>query len=294
MINSSYKSLKYYRFKKIVNKVAIHVVLIFMALLILMPFYVVIITSFKTKIEAMNTFTWWPNPFDFHGYVEALTYTSGHGDTMPTIVRGFINTLITTIPPVIVGVFVSALAAFAFAKLQFKSKKALFTILLSTMIIPGTISMIPSYVIFDKIGWVDTFYPFIVPGLLGGATMVFFLRQFYFSIPNDLVDAARIDGLNDFLIFVKIMLPLSVPALIAQFVLSFVGSYNAYLGPLLYLQSPNRYTLQIALSFFQGTNATDWAVVMAGAVLSLLPTLIIYFVGQKYFVQGIATSGMKL
>jgi multiple sugar transport system permease protein len=259
-----------------------------------MPFYVVVITSFKTKVESMNVFTWWPKTFSLEGYIDALTYTSGDGDTMPTIVRGFINTLITTIPPVFIGVLVSALAAFAFAKMNFKSKKVLFSILLSTMIIPGTISMIPSYVIFDKIGWIDTFLPLIVPGLFGGASIVFFLRQFYFSIPDDLISAAKIDGLSNIQIFFTIILPLSVPALIAQFVLTFVGSYNAYLGPLLYLQSPDKYTLQIALSFFRGTYATNWSVVMAGSVLSLLPTLIIYFVGQKFFVQGIATSGMKL
>ena len=189
---------------------------------------------------------------------------------------------------------VAALAAFAFAKLEYKSKNVLFAILLGTMMIPGTITLIPSYVIFDKIGWVDTFLPLMIPAMLGGASCVFFLRQFYFSIPNDLMDAAKIDGLGNFGIFFSIMLPLSMPALIAQLVLAFVSSYNAYLGPLLYLQSPEKYTLQIALQFFKGTYTTDWAVVMAGATVSLIPTLALYLFGQKYFIEGIATSGMKL
>ena len=281
--------------KRIINKVLTYLVLIIVALSVLLPLYIVLITSFKGKSEAMDSsFSWWPSEIDLHGYKEVFTYTSGSEDSVPTVIRGFINTLIVSVPTSVIGVLVAALAAFAFAKLEYKSKNVLFAILLGTMMIPGTITLIPSYVIFDKIGWVDTFLPLMIPAMLGGASCVFFLRQFYFSIPNDLMDAAKIDGLGNFGIFFSIMLPLSMPALIAQLVLAFVSSYNAYLGPLLYLQSPEKYTLQIALQFFKGTYTTDWAVVMAGATVSLIPTLALYLFGQKYFIEGIATSGMKL
>jgi multiple sugar transport system permease protein len=160
--------------------------------------------------------------------------------------------------------------------------------------IPGTISMIPSYIIFDSIGWTDSFLPLIIPGLFGSASCVFFMRQFFFSIPNELMECSQIDGLGNFGIFLRVILPLSVPALIAQFLLSFVGTYNAYLSPLIYLQSPDNYTLQIALNFFRGTYQTDWAVVMAGAAVSLLPTMILFLFGQKYFIDGIATTGLKM
>lgn len=298
MIKRDTKSMRLVRQAKIHKFTGLfftHLALIFVAFLVLAPLYVVIITSFKSKAEAMDiTFTVWPEHFDVHGYGEVFTYNSGGTDTMPTVIRGFLNTMIIAVPTTVIGVLVSSFAAYSFAKLQFRSKKFLFAILLGTMMIPGTITLIPSYVIFDKIGWVDSFLPLIVPSLLGGASCVFFMRQFFYSIPNDLLDAARIDGLGNFGIFFSVMLPLSMPAIIAQLVLAFVGHYNAYLGPLLYLQSPEKYTLQIALRFFQGVNSTDWAVVMAGAVVSLLPTLIMYLFGQKYFIQGIATSGLKL
>ena len=280
---------------KIITNIFTYFILIFAAFLILGPFYVVIITSLKTRVDAMSeSFTLFPKTIDIHGYKEVFAYTSGAGDTIPTIVRGFINTLIVSLPTSIIGTLISALAAFSFSKINFKSKRTLFAVLLGTMMIPGTISMIPSYILFDKIGWVDTFLPLIVPGLLGGASSVFFLRQFFFSVPDELIDAAKIDGLGYFGIFFNIMIPLSIPALIAQFVLAFVGSYNAYMGPLIYLQTPTKYTLQIALRFFQSTNGTDYAVLMAGAVVSLIPTLIIYLFGQRYFIDGIATTGLKI
>lgn len=283
------------KIKNILGKIITYFVLINCMLAVLAPLYIVFITSFKTRNEAMSpSFSLWPiGGLDFHGYKEVFTYVSG-GDKVPTIIRGFLNTLWMVIPTTVIGTLVSSISAYSFAKIEFRSKKLLFSILISTMMIPGTIMLVPSYVIFDKIGWVDTPLPLMVPGMLGGATCVFFMRQFYASIPNDLIEAAKVDGMSYLGIFFKIMMPLSMPAFIAQLVLGFVGGYNAYLGPLLYLQSPQLYTLQISLSFFQGTYSTDWATVMAGAVISLIPTLLIYLFAQKYFIQGIATTGMKL
>lgn len=272
-----------------------YVILILTAFCVLAPLYIVLVTSFMSKAEAMSpTFKLWPEEFTWSGYEEVFSYTSGMGDTIPTVVRGFINTMIIVIPTSIIGTFISALSAYSFAKINFKSKKFLFTILLGTMMIPGTISMIPAYVIYDSIGWTDTFLPLMIPGLLGGASSVFFLRQFYYSIPDALVDAAKIDGLSNFGIFLKIMLPLSTSAVISQFVLAFVNGYNDFLTPLIYLQTPTKYTLQIALNFFRGTYTANYSVVMAGAVVSLVPTILIYLFGQRYFVDGIATTGMKL
>lgn len=295
MTKENIKKMRKASVRNRLSKLGIYTALSIVALCILAPLYVVIITSFKTKAEAMDpSFTFWPKDFDVHGYIEVFTYTSGGGDELPTVVRGFVNTMIICIPTSIVGTLVSALAAFAFSKLKYKSKNFLFTTLLVTMMIPGTISMIPSYILFDQINWVDSFLPLIVPAMLGSASCVFFMRQFFYSIPNELMESSEIDGLGNFGIFVRVILPLSVPALIAQFLLSFVGTYNAYLGPLIYLQSPENYTLQIALNFFRGTYQTDWAVVMAGAAVSLLPTLLLFLIGQKYFIDGIATTGIKM
>lgn len=291
----SEKNIANAKLKANLKSAGIYAVLILAVLAILGPLYIVLVISFMDKAEAMSpAFTLWPENFNLHGYIEVFTYTAGATGALPTVVAGFLNTMYVVVPPTLVGILMSALSAFAFSKMKFKGSNFLFSILLSTMMIPGTISMIPSFLIFDKIGWTDTFLPLMVPTFFGGAGTVFFLKQFFFSIPDDLIEASKVDGLSNFGAFRQIILPLSVPALVAQFVMQFVGGYNAYLGPLLYLYSPEKYTLQIALNFFKGTYSTDYSVVMAGAVSSLLPTIILYLIGQNYFLEGMATSGMKL
>lgn len=282
--------------KRIVGKVLIYLALVIFAIWILAPFSIVIMTSFKTWQEATDPeFYFFPKEFTFQGYKEVFTYTASAGDfQMPVMLRGFINTLIIIIPPTILGLFCSAISAYAFAKLRFKGKNLLFGFLLLTMMIPGTIMLTPSYMIYDMIGWTDTPLPLMIPGMFGAATCVFFMRQFYSGIPTELIEAAKLDGMGYFKIFWKIMVPLSVPALFAQGLLGFIGGYNDYFGPYLYLQDPEWYTLQIALKSFQGSYSSNVPTIMAGSIVALIPTLVIYAVAQNYFIEGIATSGMKL
>ena len=204
--------------KRIVGKVLIYLALVIFAIWILAPFSIVIMTSFKTWQEATDPeFSFFPKEFTFQGYKEVFTYTASAGDfPMPVMLRGFINTLIIIIPPTILGLFCSAISAYAFAKLRFKGKNLLFGFLLLTMMIPGTIMLTPSYMIYDMIGWTDTPLPLMIPGMFGAATCVFFMRQFYSGIPTELIEAAKLDGMGYFKIFWKIMVPLSVPALFAQ------------------------------------------------------------------------------
>lgn len=282
--------------KRIVGKVLIYLALVIFAIWILAPFSIVIMTSFKTWQEATDPeFSFFPKEFTFQGYKEVFTYTASAGDfPMPVMLRGFINTLIIIIPPTILGLFCSAISAYAFAKLRFKGKNLLFGFLLLTMMIPGTIMLTPSYMIYDMIGWTNTPLPLMIPGMFGAATCVFFMRQFYSGIPTELIEAAKLDGMGYFKIFWKIMVPLSVPALFAQGLLGFIGGYNDYFGPYLYLQDPEWYTLQIALKSFQGSYSSNVPTIMAGSIVALIPTLVIYAVAQNYFIEGIATSGMKL
>lgn len=282
--------------KRIVGKVLIYLALVIFAIWILAPFSIVIMTSFKTWQEATDPeFSFFPKEFTFQGYKEVFTYTASAGDfPMPVMLRGFINTLIIVIPPTILGLFCSAISAYAFAKLRFKGKNLLFGFLLLTMMIPGTIMLTPSYMIYDMIGWTNTPLPLMIPGMFGAATCVFFMRQFYSGIPTELIEAAKLDGMGYFKIFWKIMVPLSVPALFAQGLLGFIGGYNDYFGPYLYLQDPEWYTLQIALKSFQGSYSSNVPTIMAGSIVALIPTLVIYAVAQNYFIEGIATSGMKL
>ncbi|MDR2822697.1 MAG: carbohydrate ABC transporter permease [Acholeplasmatales bacterium] len=276
------------------TKFIIYLSLLIFALWLIIPFSIIISTSFKTWQEAETIgFHFIPKEFSLDGYLNALSYgTESYGISI--LLRGFINTLLYVVPTTLIGLFVSSLAGFGFAKTNFKGKKVMFTCMIATMLIPGTIMIAPTYIIYDKLMLVDTPIPIIVPGMFGAAACVFFMRQFYTSIPDGLIDAARIDGLSNFEIFIKIMIPLSKPALIAQGVLGFVGGYNDYFNPLIYLQSPKYYTLQIALRSFTGTYSNMTNALMAGSVLVLLPAFIIYIFAQKFFIEGVATTGMKL
>ena len=273
----------------------VYVVLILYAAIIILPFLIVISTSVKTWQEASSsTFSLLPQKgWDLSGYTEVFKYKASNRATMPTLVRSFFNTLLYIIPPTILGLFTSALAGYAFAKLKFRAKNFMYTVLLATMMIPGIICLAPTYAIFDLIGWVDTPFPLMIPGMFGAAACVFFMRQFYMGIPDSLIEAAKIDGAGYLSIFFKIMVPLSVPALIAQGVLGFVGGYNDYFNPLIYLQTSNKYNLQVALRVFADVYTFQPNVVMAGTLVALVPTLIIYFLAQNYFVEGITTSGIK-
>lgn len=288
---------KSFNLKSFIGIALVYVGLVIFALWVLLPFSLVLITSFKTAVEANSLdFTWWPKEFSTQGYEKVLEYDMGTAyEGVPLIISGFINTLWIVIPPTLLGLFSSAISAYAFAKLHFKLRDKMFSLLLATMMIPGTILLTPTFIIYNQIGWVNTPFPLMIPGMFGAATCVFFMRQFYSGIPTELIEAAEIDGMNYFGIFFKIMVPLSVPALLAQALLGFIGGYNDYLGPLIYLQDPEMYTLQIAMnqlkSFFAGRNVPA---MMAATVISIIPTIVLYIIAQKRFVEGVATSGMKV
>ncbi|WP_025724393.1 carbohydrate ABC transporter permease [Acholeplasma granularum] len=290
------KSKFHYKWKSYLQTILSYTFLILLSSFIIIPFYVIFITSVKSRADSLSIpFTWLPSQgWHFDGYFSVLfSDLSGGGDGTSTIIRGFMNTLIVVIPSTLIGLLTSALSAYAFAKLKFKGKKIGFGVLLVTMMIPGVIMLVPSYMVYDALGLVDSFFPLMVPGMFGAAAAVFFLRQFFQGIPDELLEAATIDGMGELGIFFKIMLPLSKPALIAQGILGFIAGYNDYFGPLIYLHDPKKYTLQIALSYFEGTYVNDWPTVMAGAVITLVPTIVIFLIAQKYFVQGITMTGFK-
>lgn len=275
----------------------VYCLLFICTVVVVVPFFVIIITSFKSNAESSNpVFTWWPkNGFHFDGYKKILfSDVSGGINTGSSILRGLINTLWINLIPTVVGLFVASLSAYTLAKVKFKGANFIFSTLLLTIMIPSIITLTPSYLLYDMIGWTRTPLPLIVPGLFGGSACVFFMRQYYKGMPDELIDSAKIDGLGNFGVFVKIMLPLSKPALISQFMIIFIGRYNDYTGPLLYLTGTDLYTLQIALRANMGTYVNDWQTVMAGCVVSIVPLLIIYFFLQNYFINGIAiNSGIK-
>ena len=266
------------------------------ALIVLFPLYIALITSFKPQAEANNLdFTWWPKEFTLSNYSDVFTYTGGNTVSAPLIIVGFLNTMWMILPRSFVGTVVAGMAGYAFANLRFRIKGPAFGFLMTTMMVPGVITLIPSYLLFYNLGWVQTPLPIILPGMFGGVTAVFFMRQYYLGVPSDMMEAASIDGLGYFGIYFRIMFPMAMPAFWAQFVLAFVTGYNEYLGPLLYLKNASLITLQLALQQFSSSRAaTSPGAVMAAVIVALVPTVALFIGAQKYFISGIVTSGVKM
>ena len=275
----------------IAKTVFVYFFLVLFLLWILVPFYIILVTSFKTEAEVNETiFTWFPmKGFYFGGYKAIFERPIGY----ISIMGGFLNTLWIILQPTILGLTTSEFSSYAFATLKFRGKNILFAILLTTMMIPGMVTLVPSFVIYDNIGWNRTPLPMMIPGMFGAAACVVYLREFFMGIPSETLEAARLDGVGYFGMFFKMLLPLSVPALIAQGVLGFVGGYNDYFGPMLYLSGTKYETLQVALASFAGNYNGQWNHIMASTIVALIPTVVIYLVAQRYFIEGIAVSGLK-
>jgi multiple sugar transport system permease protein len=245
-------------------------------------------TSLKTKDGVFELPPQWiPDPFVWENY--ARIWTAG------PLLSGIQNSLIVACSVTIIGSLTSALAAFAFAKMRMPFKNVLFLGLLSGLMIPFPTLMIPQFTIFAGIGWVDTLLPLIVPGLFGNIIMIFFLRQFLNSVPDSIVEAARIDGASYLQIFWKLIMPAIRPALAAQFILWFMAVWNDYLAPIIYLNSPETQTLQLVIANFNAQYAiqTDYPLIMAASFIALLPVLIVFIVFQRQIIESIALSGTK-
>jgi len=207
------------------------------------------------------------------------------------------NTLFITVF-VLVGTLLScSLAAYGFSRIRFRGRDTLFALCISTMMLPGQVTMIPLYMLFVSLGWIDTYFPLIVPAFFGSPFYIFLLRQFFMTIPREYDEAAVLDGAGRLRIYWSIILPLARPALAVVALFTFVGTWNDFFGPLIYLNSPETATLTLGLSMLKsqvvGTGATQWHLLMAGAVLIMLPNVLIFFLAQKHFVKGITVGGLR-
>ena len=204
------------------------------------------------------------------------------------------NTLIITAFGVVGQICSSAIVSFGFARLDFHGRDFLFFLLISTMMLPGIVTMIPVFMMFKAWGWLDSFKPLIVPSYFGsGVFYIFVIRQFFMSIPFELDEAARIDGCGTFGTFWHILLPLAKPALMTIAIFSFLGHWSDFMGPLIYLNDTSKFTLSLGLNLFRGMYNTDWNLLMAASLLIMLPSVVLFFFTQKQFVQGIVVSGIK-
>lgn len=271
---------------KFTKKFLAYLIMTLGALVMVLPFLWMISTSLKEpgQIFKMPP-VWIPKPIVWSNFQRAWTslpFALFTSNSFKISILGTVGTLLSC-----------SWAAYAFSRLRFPGKDILFSIVLATMMIPGQVTMIPIFIVMKTLGWYDTHYPLWVPHFFGSAFGTFLLRQFFSSLPTDLDDAARIDGCNPFQIYWRIYLPLSKPALATLGVLTFLGCWNNLLGSVIYLKTIEKFTLMIGLSFFQGQYTTDFSLLMAGTLISLIPTIILYVVAQKYFVQGIALTGIK-
>ena len=266
------------------KKILSYVLMTVIGIILIIPLLWMVFTSLKPMEEIVRyPPTFFPEKIVWENYLDTIA-------AFP-FWRYARNTLFITVLVVIGNVLSNSFIAYGFAKLDFPGKKLMFALVLSTMMIPGFVTMIPQYVLFSKIGWVGTYLPLIVPSFFGNAFNIFLMRQFYLSINNELIEAAEIDGANHLYIWSHLMLPLTKPALITIAINSFNAAWNDFLGSLLYIQDQEKYTLQIGLQVFQNQATTQWNYLMAGATLVLIPTILLFFFAQRYFIEGMDLTG---
>lgn len=264
------------------------IVLAVIAIVWLAPLLYIISTSLKPESETITwPLRWIPQHFSLENYSVVL-----FSNAKAPLLRWVWNSFFTASTHTLLVLFVSSLAAYAYARMEFPGRDVIFAVLMATMMVPGVINFVPAYLIVDKLGWVDTYLALILPGL-GGVFGVFLLRQFFKGIPKDLEDAARIDGAGSFRIWWKIMLPLSMPALVTLGVFTFMGHWNDFLWPLIVTNSAEMRTLPPGLTMFQSQYISFYGKLTAGAVISAVPVLLVFLFAQRYFVKGIALSGLK-
>ena len=270
--------------------ILITVIVMFMALFCIFPFYWMILNSFKQPMEIfkvpVDIFTF---NLTLDSYKEVFNYGNG------LIWRAYLNSLLIASLSTIGTLFTSSLAAFSFAKMKFKGSKAFYALFIATLMVPGQVTTLPLFVIFSQVGLVDSLVPLILPGVMINTYGVFMLRQFIVSIPNELLEAAEVDGCSWFKKYVRIILPLLKPSLVTLGLFTFIGSWNNYFGQLIYLTSEKYTTIPLLIAGLKETHMTgvEWGRIMAATTLSVVPIAIVYLKCQKYFVQGIATTGIK-
>ena len=256
------------------------------ALLFLLPLFWMISSSLKPDYQVLEyPPRWLPDPVRWANYAEALTYVP--------FGQYALNTLLIASLTILGHLLSCTLVAYAFARLHAPGKDVLFLLLLATMMLPYPVTMIPIYIGFEWLGWVNTFLPLIVPAFFGSPFYIFLMRQFFLTLPVELEDAARVDGANTLQIIWHVILPISKPALATVAIFTFQASWNDFLGPLIYLHDQTKYTVSLGLSFFRSSYDVHWAYLMAASLVTMLPVIILFFLAQRLFIEGITLTGIK-
>lgn len=277
------KNFKYYA-----GRTLFYLVVGLLALVCVIPLYWMVRSSFmkNTEIYILDPFVFWPKEMLWENYtdaVEAANFGTYAINTIIIVAGCLVGTLLT-----------SAMAAYAFSRVKWKGRGICFAMVLTTMMLPSSVTLIPQFLIWRNFNMVDTFWPLILPSFLGGGAFnIFLLRQFFLGIPSDLDEAARIDGANAMQIFFRIILPLSRSAMIVVGLFTFLNNWNDFFGPIIYLNSKEHYTLALGLLQLKGDYSTKWNLMMAGSTIVVAPCILLYLVGQKYLIEGISMTGLK-
>jgi multiple sugar transport system permease protein len=269
--------------------IVLHAVLLLGSFLFLVPLFAMISTSLKTEQQTMLVDTWGhvmiPEPFVWKNYLNALEYVN--------LISCFKNSFHVTILTIIGSLFSCTIVSYSFARLRWPGRDTIFLIVIATMMLPAQVTMVPVFLIFAKIGWVNTLKPLWIGSFFGTAFFIFLLRQFFMTIPTDIEEAAKIDGCGYVRTLVQVMVPLIKPALLSVIIFQFMWTWNDFLGPLIYIQSRELMTLTLGLQAFTYAHSGQWHYLMAGSVMMTLPVLILFFALQRYFIEGITLTGIK-
>jgi multiple sugar transport system permease protein len=272
--------------QQLIQAVAKHAALIGLGILFAAPFVWLVSTSLKTPSQIFVLPPQWiPDPFVWQNYPDALTYIP--------FFRYMGNTFYIALFNVAALTASSSYIAYGFARIRWPGRNILFSVLLSTLMIPYAVTLIPTFLIFRQLGWVGTYHPLTIPALFGDAFSIFLLRQFYMTIPQELSEAARIDGAGEFAIYWRIILQLSKPALATIALFTFMFNWNDLLGPLIYLSDKDSYTLALGMNGFFSRAGTEWALLMAASTVMILPIIVLFFFAQRTFIQGVTLTGIK-
>ena len=285
-VSTTYQSSLSTRISRIMGRVSSHAMLLLGAAIFSIPFVWMLSTSLKSdrQIFAWPP-VWIPNPVVWGNYPAVFDYAPLH--------KYFLNTMVIATAQVFGAIVTCSLAAYAFSRLRAPGRDAIFVVMLSQMMIPGVVTLVPLYILFAKLDWIDTFLPLTIPALLGSPFYIFMLRQFFLTLPMELEEAALIDGAGRLRIWWTILMPLSKPAIATVAIFSFMFAWNDFTGPLIFLNSRSKFTLSLGLQAFMFERRTLWGPLMAASTMMILPILVVFFLAQKHFIQGIALTGMK-
>jgi ABC-type glycerol-3-phosphate transport system permease component len=273
-----------------VGNILRYLILIVIGLVLFTPFILAALGSFKTDAEIIAfPPKFLPQNWLWQNWVKVWHTDLGNGATFP---RWLFNTAFLSVTTAILEVIFCSMAAYSFARMEFPGRDAVFNFMLATLMIPAALTLIPAYVLMTKIRLINTFWALIIPGAVNAGS-IFMLTQFFKSIPKDLEEAAIIDGAKQSEVYRDVILPLSRPALLTVFILQFQAMWNNFLQPLLYLNTPDKYVLNVALSIFQQDFKAQWNLTLVGAMFNAIPVLILFFIFSKYFVEGVAYTGIK-